>query len=70
MTEMEPILPEDRNIRQLDRLLSLSRRLDRESFLGELVEAAKALTGSREGKAVIGEALVDELVSSTWRSAA
>jgi signal transduction histidine kinase len=59
MTDMEPILPEDRAIWQLDRLLSLSGHLDRASLLRELVETAKALTGSREGKVVVEEAGVE-----------
>jgi signal transduction histidine kinase len=70
MTEMEPILPEERVTGLVERLLSLSRSVDRESLLRELVEAAKVLTGSREGRVVVAEASgsADAGLSPTLRS--
>lgn len=56
MTDTEPILPEDRHIWHLDRLLSLTRQPDRAALLRELAEAAKALTGSCEARVVVAEA--------------
>ena len=55
MANMEPILPEDRWIWQLDRLLELCRTLDREQFLEELARTAKVLTSSREGRVVVSK---------------